>query len=188
MRWTQKLMREVAQEERELLGLGPTDKFDPYKLAEAHGIPVYPLSELTRWDLSTEAHSHFAGRNAGTWSAALVPIGKSRMIVENDGHAGVRRRASIAHELGHHLLEHPFDAALIGEDHERLFDKTKEKEATFMAGELLVPDAAARKAAYARWDNGQVALAYGVSEQFAQMQMKGARVIAQRASRKYGQA
>jgi Zn-dependent peptidase ImmA (M78 family) len=186
VRWTQKLMRDVAQEERDSLGLGPTGKFDPYKLAEAHGIPVYTLSELTRSDLSTEAHSHFFGKNSGTWSAALVPIGKSRVIVEHDGHADVRRRASIAHELGHHLLEHPFDAALLGDDHERLFDKSKEKQATFMAGELLVPDAAARKAAYAKWSNAQVASAYGVSEQFAQMQMKGARVIAQRASKKYG--
>ena len=185
MRWTQKLMREVAQEEREALSLGPTDQFDPYKLAEAHGIPVYALSELQRWNLSSDAHSHFFGNNSGTWSAALIPMGRSRVIVEHDGHADVRRRASIAHELGHHLLEHTFDASLVGENHERLFDKSKEKQAMFMAGELLVPDAAARKAAYAKWSNAQVAFAYGVSEQFAQMQMKGARVIAQRAAKKY---
>lgn len=185
MRWTQKLMREVAQEERESLGLAAMAKFDPYMLADAHGIPVYPLSELTRWDLSDEAYNHFVGMNSGTWSAALVPLGTSRVIVENDGHADVRRRASIAHELGHHLLEHRFDASLLGENHERLFDKAKEKEATFMAGELLVPDAAARKAAYAEWDNVQVAIAYGVSPQFAQMQMKGARVIADRTRNKY---
>ena len=182
MRWTQKLMREVAREEREALGLGPTDQFDPYKLAEAHGIPIYTLSELNKSsNLSGEAHAHFFGENSATWSAALIPIGKSRVIVEHDGHADVRRRASIAHELGHHLLEHPFDAALVGENHERLFDKSKEKQANFMAGELLVPEAVARKAAYAKWNNAQVAFAYGVSEQFAQMQMKGARVIAQRA-------
>ena len=83
------------------------------------------------------------------------------------------------------MLEHEFDAALLGENHERLFDKAKEKEATFMAGELLVPDAAARKAAYAKWNNTQVGFAYGVSAQFAQMQMKGPRVIADRALKKY---
>jgi Zn-dependent peptidase ImmA (M78 family) len=179
-------MREVAQEERELLGLGPTDKFDPYELAEAHGIPVYPISELKQWDLSPEAHDHFFGQNSGTWSAALIPIGRCRVIVEHDGHAEVRRRASISHEMGHHLLEHPFDAALLGENHERMFDQMKEKQATFMAGELLVPAAAARKAAYAKWDNAQVAHSYGVSAQFAQMQMSGARVIARRAIEKHG--
>ena len=80
MRWTQKLMREVAQEERALLGLAATDKLDPYTLANAHGIPVYPLSELTRWDLSDEALNHFFGMSSGTWSAALVPIGISRLV------------------------------------------------------------------------------------------------------------
>jgi hypothetical protein len=44
----------------------------------------------------------------------------------------------------------------------------------------------ARKAAYSKWTNGQVATAFGVSEQFAQMQMKGPRVIADRASKKFG--
>jgi Zn-dependent peptidase ImmA (M78 family) len=41
-----------------------------------------------------------------------MPLGTGRMIIEHDGHDEVRRRASIAHELGHHMLEHPFDAAL----------------------------------------------------------------------------
>jgi len=185
IRWTQKLMREVAQEERQALGLVPTDKFDPYQLAAEHGIPVYSLSELVGWDLSEEAHDHFFTNRTGNWSAALVPLGRGRLIVENDGHAQVRRRASIAHELGHHLLEHEFSEALMG-DHSLLFDVAKEKQATFMAGELLVPDSAAFKAAYAGWSNAEVAHSYGVSEQFAQMQMKGPRVVAQRSARKVG--
>lgn len=186
MRWTQKLMCEMAREEREALGLGPFNEFDPYELADAHGIRVYVLSDLLDWDLSAEAHAHFHGAGGASWSAALVPLGTARVIVENDGHALVRRRASIAHEMGHHLLEHSFDSVILGEDHKRQFDKTQEKQAGFMAGELLVTQEAARKAAYSKWSNTQVALAYGVSEQFAQMQMKGARVIANRASTKYG--
>lgn len=184
MRWTQKLMREVAQEERVALGLAPTDKLDPYALAEEHGISVYTLTGLRDWGLEEGARNHFVSNTEGNWSAALVPFGPARFIVENDGHAEVRRRASVAHELGHHLLEHTFNAALLGGDHERLFDKTHEKEATFIAGELLVPEAAAFKAAYASWTNAQVAHAYGVSEQFAQMQMKGPRVVAHRAALK----
>jgi hypothetical protein len=186
VRWTQKLMREVAQEEREALGLTVTDKLDPYRLADEHGISIYTLTELRDWDLSEEAHSHFFTNTTGSWSAALVPLGSGRIIIENDAHAEVRRRASVAHELGHHFLEHAFAEALIGGDHERLFDKTDEKQANFMAGELLVPDGAAFKAAYAKWTNAQVAQAYGVSEQFAQMQMKGARVVAERTARKRG--
>lgn len=43
MRWTQALMRDVAQEERAGLGLCATDPFDPYALAQEHGIDVYTL-------------------------------------------------------------------------------------------------------------------------------------------------
>lgn len=179
------MIREVAQEERGALGLGPFDEFDPYALAAAYGISVYTLSDLRDWDLPTEVHEHFH-QSSGTWSAALIPIGSARLIVEHDGHALVRRRASIAHELGHHLLEHPFNAALLGENHQRLFDKAKERQADILAGELLIPQRAAQRAAFEGWSNREVALTFGVSEQYAQMQMSGPRVRADRANRKYG--
>lgn len=115
----------------------------------------------------------------------LLPIGTARIIVENDNHEPVRRRSNIAHELGHHLLEHPFDQAILGEDHKRVFDDKQEKEATFMAGELLIPLKAAERMAFDGWDNPRVANRYGVSEQFAQMQMKGQRVRAQRAAENF---
>jgi hypothetical protein len=40
--------------------------------------------------------------------------------------------------------------------------------------------------AFDGWDNARVAADYGVSEQFAQMQMKGQRVRADRAAKKFG--
>lgn len=186
MRWTQSLMRDVAQEERAALGLGATDPFNPYALAEAHGIAVYTLSSLRGFGVGAEAYSHFTVCDSSAWSAALVRLGAARIIVENESHAVVRRRSNIAHELGHHLLEHPFDSVIFGEDHKRQFNEQQEKQATFMAGELLIPLAAAERMAFDGWNNARVAAAYGVSEQFAQMQMKGQRVRAQRASQKYG--
>lgn len=179
-------MREIAQEERSGLGLGDHDPLDPYALAEEHGIPVYTLTELLDHELEPATHDHFQKASTGSWSAALVPFGTARVIVENDAHSPVRRRSNIAHEIGHHLLEHSFENVVLGENHKRQFDKVQEKQATFISGELLIPEGAARKAAYANWDNAQVAQAYNVSEQFAQMRMVGARVIAQRAGKKYG--
>ncbi|MEU8512632.1 ImmA/IrrE family metallo-endopeptidase [Kitasatospora sp. NPDC048722] len=186
MRWTQALMREVAQEERAALDLRPNDPFDPYVLAEEHGIDVYTLSSLVEFGIGTEVLNHFTALDSSAWSAALVPLGTARVIVENESHAVVRRRSNIAHELGHHLLEHPFDNVIFGEDHKRQFNEEQEKQATFMAGELLIPLAAAERMAFDGWDNARVATAYRVSEQFAQMQMKGQRVRAQRAAQKYG--
>lgn len=186
MRWTQELMREVAQEERTALGLGATDPFDPYALAEEHGIRVYTIESLIGFGVPAEVHSHFTAQRPSAWSAALIPMGAARVIVENESHSLVRRRSNIAHELGHHLLEHSFDNVILGEDHKRQFNEPQEKQAKFMAGELLIPLPAAASMAYKGWDNAQVALAYGVSEQFAQMQMKGQRVRALRAAQKYG--
>lgn len=186
MRWTQAQMRGVAQEERAELGLGATEQFDPYALAKEHGISVYTLSGLREFGIGFEAFSHFTARDSSAWSAALVPLGTARIIIENESHALVRRRSNIAHELGHYLLEHPFDNVILGEDHKRQFNDQQEKQATFMAGELLIPLAAAERMAFDGWDNARVAAAYGVSGQFVQMQMKGQRVRAQRAAQKYG--
>ncbi|MFF3667454.1 ImmA/IrrE family metallo-endopeptidase [Microtetraspora malaysiensis] len=179
-------MREVVIEEREALGLGPTDPFDPYALADTHGIPVYGLGDLLAHGVSPEAFGHFTMGDTAAWSAALLPLGTARVIVENESHSRARRRSNIAHELGHLLLEHPFDNVILGEDHKRQFDEKQEKEATFMAGELLIPLTAAERMAFDGWDNARVAAAYGVSTQFAQMQMKGQRLRAERAARKYG--
>ncbi|WP_223774500.1 ImmA/IrrE family metallo-endopeptidase [Streptomyces sp. 135] len=179
-------MREVAQEEGTGLGLGPTDPLDPYVLAEEHGIDVYTLEGLQEFEMTVAALHHFTVSSSSAWSAALVPLGTARVIVENESHIPVRRRSNIAHELGHFLLEHSFDGVILGEDHKRQFNPEQEKQATFMAGELLVPLAAAERMAFDGWDNARVAAAYGVSEQFAQMQMKGQRVRAQRAAQKYG--
>jgi Zn-dependent peptidase ImmA (M78 family) len=73
------------------------------------------------------------------WSAAIIPIGRSRIIIENDAHQFVRRRSNLAHEMSHHLLEHGFPDTLLTEEHDRAFSPKLEKEALFLSGELLVP-------------------------------------------------
>jgi Zn-dependent peptidase ImmA (M78 family) len=178
-RWTQAKMREVAEEEREELGLAWNEPLDPYALAEKHGIPVYPIHELA--DDCQVAVAHFTETRQHAWSAALVPVGRRRLIIENTAHLPVRRRSNIAHELGHHLLEHDFDQVLLADEGCRRFDGEKEKQAKFISAELLIPNKAAMRAAYNGLSNDQVAAMFNVSTQFAQMRLHGARVIAQRA-------
>lgn len=180
-RWTQAQMKEVAAEERNWLGLGPLDALDPYILAREHGIPVYPIDQLSDGTGPEEAVRHFMQNRRSVWSAALVPIGSARIILENTAHAPCRRCSSLAHELSHHFLEHPFDNILLADEHGCAFDKAREKEAAFLAAELLVPYQAALKAAFAEKSNDEVAAIYGVSTQFAQMRMAGARKHAARA-------
>lgn len=180
--WTQAKMIEVAREEREDLGLGPYDRLDPYELAEQHLIPVYPIDELGTTPLAVDAVERLMTSGQHLWSAALIPAGRFRIIIENTAHSRERRVSSVAHELAHHLLEHPFDEALLNIDTQcRNFDISKEKQAKFLSGELLVPQQAARRAAFAEMTTAAVAARFGVSAQFAQMQMAGARKFAERA-------
>jgi hypothetical protein len=102
----------VATEERAGLGLGPFDPLSLYALAREHGIPVYPIDELSDGTCPPEAMRHFTVTRPEVWSAALVPAGPGRFILENTAHSRCRRCSSLAHELSHHLLEHPFDNIL----------------------------------------------------------------------------
>ena len=81
-------MRELASEKHALLALGPLDPFDPYALFEEHGIPIYSVDDLREFALGSA--DHFT--DAGLWSAALVPLGSARIIIEDETHARVRRR------------------------------------------------------------------------------------------------
>ncbi|MBC6447972.1 ImmA/IrrE family metallo-endopeptidase [Actinokineospora xionganensis] len=82
---------------------------------------------------------------------------------------------------GHYLIEHQFDTILLTEEGCRRFDGEKEKQTKFLSGELLIPWKAAVRAAFDEKTNEQVACEFGVSEQFAQMRMAGARVFARNA-------
>lgn len=187
LRWTQKLMTEIAADERRDLGLGIMEPLDPYELAERHGIPVYPISELAAAGCAPETVEHFLVTRSKAWSAAIVPVGTARLILENDAHEHVRRRSTVAHEMSHHLLEHPFPTSLLTEDHDRAFSPKTEKEALFLSGELLVPEQACRKLAFKGADNAAVSEQFRISAQMAQMRMKGARVYASHALKKQSQ-
>ena len=126
--------------------------------------------------------AYFADDQLATFSAALVPIGNGRFILDNDNHAPTRRRASVAHEVAHVLLEHAFTAAILGPDGCRAVPGEIEEEATWFSGELLITFKAAMALARRGASDAEVAARYGVSPRFAAMRMNtsGARVIATR--------
>jgi Zn-dependent peptidase ImmA (M78 family) len=176
-------MNDLAAGERGNLGLTPFEPLDLHRLAKEYGVRIFCLADLAD-EQSRDAVAYFSQDGSQRWSAALIPIGPRRVIIENDTHAVVRRRSSIGHELSHHLLEHPFQEMLLTDDGCRRFDAKLEDQATYLSGQLLIPEQAARRAAFDEWTNNQVAERFQVSTQFAQMRMKGARVFAKRALRK----
>lgn len=182
-RWTKKAQEEYAIEVRGELRLGPHHALDPVRLATEYGIPVYPLDELADFGCSQEAIEYFLSERPSVWSAALVPCGTGRFIIENTVHEPPRRRSNVAHEMAHLLLEHDFDGILWTNEECRAQNPAIEKEAKDFAGELLIPRKAAIKAAFADRTNEEVAAQFDVSVKFAQWRMdaSGARTIARRA-------
>jgi len=188
-RWTKAKLADLAIEVRAELGLRPDQRLDPYLLAAEYGIPVYRLDELSQHGCSQKAIDYFTKLRPGCWSAALVSCGTGMFIVENTAHGPCRRRSNLAHEMAHVLLEHDFQHILFTDDgcrHHDAASKKIEQDATNLAGELLIPTQAARRAALARLTDEQVAEQFDVSIEFARWRMNtsGARIIAKRAADK----
>jgi len=176
--------REITLEVREELGVDVFAPLDPYALAELYGIEITDLSNPC---LPPESVRHFTEERPHVFSGALVPLQPSgALIIENHVHHPRRRRSTIAHEMAHVLLEHPFGLTLTGEDGCRPAAAEIEREATELSGELLIPTDAARLAAFRGWSDRCVADHFRVSVPMARWRMNatGARKIAARSSNK----
>ena len=164
------------------IGLGPFDVLDPRVLAVEYGVSILTVGELSSCPPATRAYLSEVG--SGVFSAALVPIGTSLFILENDAHVEPRRRASLGHEMAHVLWEHRFTEVLVNADGCRAADPDLEEEAERLGHELLVTTDAAFASARRGLSDEDVAAAYGVSLPYARMRMNrtGARKVAQRAA------
>ena len=127
----------LALELRQDLGLSATDRFDPREACAHLAIPVAAIAWLARRD--SEASDHLLTVDPGCFSAGTVFCGPARAIVLNDGHSPARQNSSIAHELGHVLLEHPPGNAIDPLTGCRTWSKTHEEEADWLGGCLLAP-------------------------------------------------
>jgi hypothetical protein len=163
--------RRLALEVRTELGLTPYRALDPWALAQLYGIPVYALDEMAGWGCDGRTASYFTDLRPDAFSAALVPVGSGRVIVENSGQSRNRRRASLSHEMAHVLLEHPFREIQSALDRCSVGDRETEAEADLLGGELLIPSQAALAAARDGTSDEQVARRYRVSVPFARMRM-----------------
>ena len=162
--------KRLAVEVRAELGLDPFERLDPRHLAAEYGIPIYTVGALAT-ACEPAVADWVNGPGQGVFSAALVPVGTGRFIIDNDLHAPTRRASSIAHEMAHVLCEHHFTEALITADGCRAASREDEAQADWLGGELLIPESAAVRAARADWTDQEVADAYGVSPQRAAMRM-----------------
>lgn len=127
-----------ANEIRSELGLGPLDPLDPRRLADELCIPVFNLTEMAKLDPTIR---HLVDVDTTAFSAVTIFAGRRRGIVHNDTHSLGRQNSNLAHELSHGLLIHPPTPAL-GATGCRVWDPVVEDEANWLAGALLVSEAA----------------------------------------------
>lgn len=126
---------ELAAEVRAELQLGTRDRLDPLQLARHLDIPVVRLSVL----LSSSRGAHYLlTEDPESFSGLTVLRGCYRMIYYNDSHSPARQNSDLAHELAHALLLHEPAPALDVGTGRRLWNATKEREASWLGGELLV--------------------------------------------------
>lgn len=173
--------KKLAVEVRLELGLTAHEVFDPYALAREYGVDVKPISTLGLEEIDLET-----ARDGRTGlSGMVIADGHRLIIVENDFHAEVRRRSTVSHEMSHILLDHEHPA-LLTYDRRCGSAADQEEEATWLAGELLIPHDAAVRMAWKAASDAEVADSFDVSIQQARWRMNhsGARRIAERSSRK----
>lgn len=171
-------IKAVAKDVRTELGLSQFGKVDPYIACELLEIPVVRLSGL---EIPSSVRDYFVNPGSAEFSAATGFEGSRRFIIVNDVHHPNRQASSIAHELGHALLQHPPTPILTGDGY-RNWDGEIEEQAAFFSGAFLVPDEACRWVLKRGMSRAEAASLFGVSQGMIDYRLKksGALLIQRR--------
>jgi Zn-dependent peptidase ImmA (M78 family) len=152
----------IAVELRSELHLAPTDRIDVFSLAAHLAIPVYSLSELTRYTDKPGLDRYFKHVDTDSFSALTIFSGTMRIVIHNESHAATRQAANLAHELSHCILCHR-PQVLFSSEGCRDWDEELEAEADYLGGAILLPREAALVFAKRGWDIARIASHCGIS-------------------------
>ena len=154
------------------LGLREVDPLLPYQLASYLEVFIWPATEL---ELDEDDLCQLLEVDCDSWSAITVSAAGREAIITNPRHRAGRLSSDIMHELGHLLLGHdPTTLYVIGEEGLALreFDRSKEQEADWLAGALLLPRGALLAIANGEADYDTVRHKYGVSRQMLEFRLR----------------
>lgn len=169
---------------RTQMGLADYAPIDLEVLAERLRVTVVRLSDFAA--TCPDQVAQLTGRDPTGFSAMIFPVGDGRSVaIVNDGHSRGRQNSNLAHELAHRLLTHSPEQVNNCAGC-RNFDSAVENEASFLAGCILIPDAAARRIVHSGIDSDTAQSQYGVSRQMLdwRLNVSGARIRHQRAQRR----
>ncbi len=177
---------ELALEVREELGLRAESPLCPFSLAQRLEIKVVSLVDLCQCDPELAGKiAYFVEKNPSAFSAVTVCHGTRRLVVHNHRHSLERRRANVAHELAHALLQHPPHPPFCS-DGDRTYDRNREEEAGWLGPVLLVTNEGAHWAMRRGMSSVEAAGHFEVSEELMEFRyrMSGAQRIQSRMARK----
>jgi Zn-dependent peptidase ImmA (M78 family) len=153
------------------LALPKTSPLDPRVLAAYLNITVWGPADIPGLDSSLVRHL----TGSESWSAATLRDGDASLIIVNTGHAPTRQNSSIAHEIGHIVLNHepakmyvtPDGAMMMSE-----YNLDNEDEADWFSAAILVPRDALLDLVGRGMDDRDAAKMFGVSLSLYQMRRK----------------
>jgi hypothetical protein len=153
----------IAAEQRALLSIAPHERLDPRALAAHHGVAIRTPAELP--SLDPEDREDLLGRHAREWSAVSIALPTGHLVVYNPTHGPARVNNTLCHELSHLILGHEHGRMLTFSDCTmRDFNDRQEAEADWLAGSMLAPEAALKRAKFAGLTHAQTARRLGASE------------------------
>lgn len=156
----------ISVEQRQLLGLAASAALDPFALAEHHQIRVCTPADIP--SLPPEHLAALTGGQSASWSAVSLRTTGRPTIVYNRNHLLVRINNSLAHEISHLLLDHSLGVIHpVGDAMMRDYSQGREDEADWLAGSLLLPEAALREAHGIGLGYERVAESHGTSVELA---------------------
>jgi IrrE N-terminal-like domain len=161
-------------------GLPPEAPIDLRVVAARMQIDVVALSSFHQQHPA--AVTQLSQIDPGAFSAATLrgECGK-RIIVHNDFHDPGRQQNSVAHELSHVLLGHPFTLPIDASGCRNL-DRDIEDEASWLGAVILISDEAAIHIVREEFDSDTACSMYRVSLPLLRMRINasGARIRVQR--------
>jgi Zn-dependent peptidase ImmA (M78 family) len=160
----------AARGYRRELGIPPSGPLDPRRLAEHLGIVVWTPAQVPTLSSSDIRHLTLDAREE--WSAATLRNGDEYLIILNNTHDLVRQNNTLAHEIGHVILDHAPAQMYITADGLMMmseYNETQEQEAIWFAGAILVPREALLTLVQSGTSNQQASLHFGVSEALIRM-------------------
>jgi hypothetical protein len=154
----------AARGYRRELNLSPIAPLDPFHLATHLGITIWTPAEIPGIDPKDVRHLTASARES--WSAATLRVGNASLIIINNGHARTRQNNSLAHEIGHVVLQHQPAQMYMTENGLMMmseYNAIHEEEATWFAGAILLPRDALLDVAKRQMPHQAAATHFGVS-------------------------